>query len=218
MNRLSPRDFQVRELLLDRERADGLLLTCAADCFAPDALARELTPGAWLVHRTPGNIVPPFGAGHPVEEALLERAITEFGVGTVVVCGHHPCGVANHLLTPDAPADDFLLRDWLSHAEAARRCVAGLDGAGGERAAAAHNVLAQLTNLRTHPAVAAALAHGSLRLWGWLHVGELLCSGTLPTAFDRPVVLQPDQNCYLRRERRQQRPSPLSCNTPPYLA
>ena len=35
-----------------------------------------------------------------------------------------------------------------------------------------HNVVAQLKNLRTHPAVAERLEHGDLRLHGWVyHIG-----------------------------------------------
>jgi carbonic anhydrase len=43
-----------------------------------------------------------------------------------------------------------------------------------------HNVIAQLKNLRTHPAVAARLKEGDLTLHGWVyHIG----SGTV-TAYD----------------------------------
>jgi carbonic anhydrase len=221
MNRWRPDDFERREPAFGlagdalEGPAAGLLITCTAECFPPAALTAELAPGAWTVHRTPGNVVPPFGAGCPVEEKLLERAVTELQVGTLVVCGHHPCAIAAHLLEDGEPADDFVLRDWLSHAEAARRVVQGHDA----RAAAAHNVLVQLANLRTHPAVAAAVAQGRLQIWGWLHAGELLSPGPGQTAFDRPVALHPDQNRYLRRERVLQRrpPSPRRVS-PPYLA
>jgi len=228
MNRLRPTDFQPRPAALRPEhltagRGDApvsaLIITCTEDCFDPAILARELAPATWLVHRTPGNVVPPHGTGHHAEENLLEWAVGELQIDTLVVCGHHPCGVARHLLTPDAPADDFVLREWLSHAEAARRCVLGLSGADVLRSAAAHNVRAQLANLGTHPAVAAALAAGSLNLWGWLHAGELFCPGSSPTCFDRRVAVQPEQNRHLRRERlRPGRPLALPSIHPPYLA
>lgn len=195
----------------------GLLVTCSAECFAPDLLTHELAPAAWLVHRTPGNVVPPYGAGYDVEEELIERAVHDLGVGTLVVCGHHPCGITAHLRSEGEPADDFVLRDWLSHAAAVRRVLR--DAGGDACAAAAHNVLAQLANLRTHPAVAAALAGGRLQLWGWLYAGQLLYPSPGQTTFDRLVALHPEQNRYLRRQRvlESRPPSPCGAITP-YLA
>jgi len=226
MNRLKPDDFETRGPAVslgdgcDRPagRVAGLLFACSAECFAPECLALELNPGHWLVHRTPGNVVPPFGAGCPAEEELVERAVNDLRIDSVVVCGHHPCGVTSHLLPDAEPVDDFLLREWLSHAEAVRRIAQGLRGEGRARAAAEHNVLVQVANLRTHPAVAAAIAGGRLKLWAWLHAGELLCPGR-GAAFDRPVALDPEQNRHLRRERVLQcrRPSPTPVVTP-YLA
>lgn len=192
--------------------ATALLITCAAECFPAAALARELLPGAWTIQRTPANIIPPFGAGHQVEEDLIEQAIAEQGVDTVVVCGHHPCRFAAHLLDGAGPAEDFVLRDWLTHASGAQRAAAG----GSLRDLAAHNVLAQIANLRTHPAVAAALAQSRLHLWSWLHDGALLYAAPGQTTFDRPAALHADQNRHLRR-----RPQPRSAGPSlqhPYLA
>lgn len=193
--------------------ATALLITCIEECFPAAALARELLPNAWTIQRAPANIIPPFGAGHQVEEDIIEQAIAEQGVDTVVVCGHHPCRCAAYLLDGNGPADDFVLRDWLTHAAAAQRAAAG----GSLRDLAAHNVLAQIANLRTHPAVAAALAQGRLRLWPWLYDGELLYSAPGQTTFDRPAALHAEQNRHLRRRRPQLR-STLPSLQYPYLA
>jgi carbonic anhydrase len=62
---------------------------------------------------------------------------------------------------------------WLGHAEAARRVVREKYGELGPadllNVAIQENVLLQLENLRTHPAVAAALAGGELKLHGWVY-------------------------------------------------
>jgi carbonic anhydrase len=62
---------------------------------------------------------------------------------------------------------------WLSHTEATRRVVkenyADLDEGQLLNIAIQENVLVQLENLRTHPAVASRLSHGELNLHGWTY-------------------------------------------------
>ena len=62
---------------------------------------------------------------------------------------------------------------WLSHADATRRIIREnykhLDGAPLLTATIEENVLVQLENLRTLPAVAARLARGDLHLHGWVY-------------------------------------------------
>jgi carbonic anhydrase len=200
----------------------ALLLTCSGDCFAPAMLAPVLEPGAWRLHRTPANVVPPRGAGLAEEEAVIERAVAD-GVSAIVVCGHTPCAVLERLLDPSTASADFLLRDWLDAAEAARLAALADEPvcfARRSRALVEHNVRAQLAHLLTHPTVAAS----GVRLFGWVfdHAGgRLLCEGA-SGGFDRCVALDPDQNHWLRREyrlsRRQPPPAPSLGTHRRYLA
>ena len=68
------------------------------------------------------------------------------------------------------------MAQWLSHAEAARRIVTernpGASTAELLPALVEQNVLTQLANLRTHPAVASRLAQGQLELHGWTYTIE----------------------------------------------
>jgi carbonic anhydrase len=199
----------------------ALLLTCSADCFAPALLAPALEPGAWRAHRTPGNVVPPRGAGFAEVEAVIEQALAG-GAEAIAVCGHAPCAVLSRLLDP-LGVEEFLLRDWLDAAEAARLAALAEGSACLRRRArtlAEHNVRAQLAHLRTHPAVAA----GRVRLFGWLYdhaAGRLLREGA-SGGFDRCVALDPDQNRWLRRDyrlaRRQTPPLPSLGTHRRYLA
>jgi carbonic anhydrase len=78
------------------------------------------------------------------------------------------------LLDPDSAADMPAVRAWLTYAESTSRIVK-------ENYSHLHelehrlsvtveeNVLVQLEHLRTHPAVAAALARGDLKLHGWVY-------------------------------------------------
>jgi carbonic anhydrase len=63
--------------------------------------------------------------------------------------------------------------DWLRHAESTRRIIkqnySHLQGQALLTATVEENVLVQLENLRTHPAVAVALSGGNLTLHGWVY-------------------------------------------------
>ena len=82
---------------------------------------------------------------------------------------------------------------WLRNAEAARSVVEvmrpGLDGAAKVQALVEQNVRTQMQHLRTHPAVAARLAEGSLSLHGWVYEIEDGTVHTLDEGGGDPVPL-----------------------------
>jgi len=187
--------------------AAGLLITCSSECLSPDVLEKHLYPQRWLIHRTPGALVPPYGTGQHVEEALVNHAVNVLGVREVVVCGHVPCAITEHLL-PGKPAPrDVILRHWLTHAEAARAILAALPAAD-KRVASERCVLTQAQNLLTYPVISASMATGRLSLWTWLldEPCQALFHATSDSAhFSRPVALNPEQNTGLRPSVRPQR-------------
>lgn len=77
------------------------------------------------------------------------------------------------LLNPQAVSSLPLVRAWCGHAEATRRIVAHkyphLSGPELTVAAIKENVLVQVNHLSTHPSVAARLASGELRIYGWYY-------------------------------------------------
>jgi carbonic anhydrase len=117
-----------------------------------------------FVIRTAGNLVPAYGQGADGVAASVEYAVAVLGVRRIVVCGHSACGAMTaladgHDLTA-APA----VADWLRHADAAR--ASACNGDVGQLVRG--NVIAQLVNLATHPAVARGLADRTLTLHGWV--------------------------------------------------
>ena len=80
------------------------------------------------------------------------------------------------LLEPASLAELPLVQAWLAHAETTRRIIhenyRHLSSNERLTATVQENVLVQLENLRTHPAVAAALRRGALRLHGWVYKFE----------------------------------------------
>ena len=66
------------------------------------------------------------------------------------------------------------IRSWLTHAESTKRIIREnyghiTDPKARLTATVEENVLVQLENLRTHPAVAAALGRNELKLSGWVY-------------------------------------------------
>jgi carbonic anhydrase len=148
-----------------------LFFTCSDSRLDPN-LITQTKPGEMFVVRNAGNIVPPHGASTGGEEATIEFGVSVLGVKRIIVCGHSSCGAMSGLLDRDAVRALPAVFQWLSHAEATLQVVLekhkGVSGPELLRAATEENVLVQMTNLRTHPVVAARLATGRLTIEGWV--------------------------------------------------
>lgn len=142
----------------------------------------QSAPGQIFVCRNVGNIVPPSGRTVGGVSAVIEYAVAALDVTDIVICGHSRCGAMKALAAPDSLDGLPNVAAWLRHAEAARHVVAhayqdAVDEEAKVRALALENVAAQLGHLRTHPAVAARIASGRVRLHGWffdIGSGEVL--------------------------------------------
>jgi carbonic anhydrase len=88
----------------------------------------------------------------------------------VIICGHTDCGVIKGALHPDALSSFAAVWNWLRYANVQNR----QDHPSPELllATTEENVVTQLKNLRSHPAVANRLLENNLSLHGWLyHIG-----------------------------------------------
>lgn len=163
------------ESLADGQHPQALFITCSDSRINPN-LITSTQPGDLFIVRNAGNIVPPHGAGQSGEEASIEFAIAALGVQDIVLCGHSHCGALKGLLHPESLKEMPAVASWLGHAEATRRIMkekyAERTGAAQLTTAVEENVLVQLENLRTHPAVASALSRGKLKLHGWVYKFE----------------------------------------------
>lgn len=180
------------------QQPDTLLITCSDSRIAPDLLM-QTKPGDIFVLRNAGNIIPPYGAANGGEGGTVEFAVAALKVQHVVVMGHSHCGAMKGLLHPEDLASLPLVASWLKHAEATRRVVqenyGDLDGEHLLNATIKENVLMQLDNLRTYPAVAARMTKGALTLHGWVyHIesGQILAFDPEQSRFvpmsERPVA------------------------------
>ena len=154
------------------QQPETLLITCSDSRIVPDLLT-QTQPGELFVIRNAGNIVPPYGAANGGEGATIEFAVSALNVRHIVIMGHSHCGAMKGLLKPEDLVSLPLVASWLKHAEATRRVVLDnyqdLEGEDLLNATIKENVLMQLDNIRTYPAVAAGLAKGTLMLHAWVY-------------------------------------------------
>lgn len=161
------------ERLASGQSPEALLITCSDSRISP-SLITQSEPGDLFIVRNAGNLVPAHGEPVGGELATVEFAVVGLGIRDIIVCGHSHCGAMKALLNPDGLRETMpAMCSWLGHAEATRRIVKEkYPHLGPEEllnVAIQENVLLQLENLRTHPAVAARLACGDLKLHGWVY-------------------------------------------------
>ncbi len=149
---------------------DAMFIGCSDSRVVPEALLGA-RPGDLFVVRVIANVVPPHIAGQYAVGAAIEYAILHLKVKHLIVCGHTDCGGIKALDHPPAMTAEPSIAGWLKFARPAQKKVDGRGEAGGNRhqAIVEENVLLQLENLQTYPAVRDALARQQIELHGWVY-------------------------------------------------
>jgi len=161
-----PQHRELFEKLALGQRPEALFITCADSRIDP-CLLTQTQPGELFICRVIGNIVPPYPDAVGGVSATIEYAVGALRVPDVIVCGHTDCGVMRGALNPEVLTAFPNVRAWLRYANVEQRDTnptAELLLALTER-----NVVAQMQNLRSHPAVADRLQRGDLSLHGWVY-------------------------------------------------
>ncbi|WP_420589330.1 carbonic anhydrase [Bacterioplanoides sp.] len=163
-----------------------LFITCSDSRIDPN-LVTSADPGDLFICRNAGNIIPPHSNETGGMTASVEYAVAVLGVEDIVICGHTDCGAIKGALNVEQLKGLPHVKEWLSHCRSAMEIVRERNGIDTEACighehlgeAIEENVLQQLQHLRTHPAVAAKLATGKVRLHGWVYdieKGDMRCS------------------------------------------
>ncbi len=176
---------QKRELFTQLGAAQtpfALFIACSDSRVAPEILTQR-EPGDIFVVRNAGNIIPSYGPASGGVSASIEYAVAALGIENVVVCGHSDCGAMKAILREDKLDKMPAVQSWIKHSAAAKEIVEATLPTSSDEEARLHalvheNVLCQLRNLQTHPTVAARLATGRLKLFGWVYNIE---NGTVDT-------------------------------------
>jgi len=171
-NKVYPEKKSLFEELSTGQSPEALFITCA-DSRIETAMITQTEPGELFVCRNAGNIVPPHSNHTDGMDASIEYAASVLKVPHIVVCGHSGCGAMAGAMNPEGLGGLPYVKDWLSFSQAAVDIVNAIhsDKSDAEKmdALIEQNVLLQLAHLRTHPAVAIALAEGRTELHGWVY-------------------------------------------------
>ena len=168
-----PEHKKLMASLAKGQSPNALFITCSDSRVQPE-LSTQAELGELFVIRNAGNIVPPFGATNGGEGATIEYALKSLNVDHIIVCGHSSCGAMKGLLQiGNLEAKMPLVYNWLIHTEATRQLVednyGDLEKADKLDMLVGENVLTQIENLRTYPAVRSMLHRGDLSLHGWIY-------------------------------------------------
>jgi carbonic anhydrase len=183
--KIYPKHRELFHKLALQQRPIALFITCADSRIDP-CLLTQTKPGELFLCRVIGNIVPRYPESIGGVSATIEYAVGVLGVPDVIVCGHTDCGVMKGVLNPDALKPLANVSAWLDHAQPAREALvkpeSDLNDPDFLLALTERNVIEQLKNLQTHPAVAARLEQGNLKLYGWVYH---IAKGTVTTYSSR---------------------------------
>jgi len=192
-----PKHRELFQKLALQQRPSALFITCADSRIDP-CLLTQTKPGELFICRVIGNIVPRYPESIGGVSATIEYAVGVLGVPDVIVCGHTDCGVMKGVLNPEALKPLANVTAWLGHAQPAREALAKSERSLNDPefllALTERNVVEQLKNLQTHPAVAARLEQGELKLHGWVyHIGKGIVTAynSRPDRFSRVRTIKP---------------------------
>ncbi|SFP49230.1 carbonic anhydrase [Pseudomonas sp. NFPP07] len=166
-----PKRSELFKQLATTQNPGTLFVTCSDSRVVPELLTQQ-EPGDLFVIRNAGNIVPSYGPEPGGVSATVEYAVAVLGVSDIVICGHSDCGAMTAISTCKCLDHLPAVANWLRHAESAKVVNAARSHASDAArldALVRENVIAQLANLKTHPAVALALEQGRLNLHGWVY-------------------------------------------------
>ena len=170
-NEQQPAKQALFDQLAGAQSPDVLLVTCADSRIDP-GLITQTDPGDLFICRNAGNIVPPLPDYSGDIAASVEFGVAALGVKHIIVMGHTDCGAMKGAMNREAVASLPKVYEWLGYAEEAAGAAAS-NPDDPLLAVTEANVLLQLQNLKTHPAVSAGLEAGTLDLHGWVyHIGS----------------------------------------------
>ncbi len=140
-------------------------ISCSDSRLVPE-LVTQREPGDLFVIRNAGNIVPSYGPEPGGVSASVEYAVAALRVSDIVICGHSNCGAMTAIASCQCMDHMPAVSHWLRYADSARVVNEARPHPDLPSKAAAmvrENVIAQLSNLQTHPSVRPGARRGADR-------------------------------------------------------
>lgn len=163
------------EKLATGQQPQALFICCSDSRVVPEVVM-QCEPGTLFPSRSVGNLVPPPTETASGVAATIEYAIRVLRIPDVIVCGHSDCGAMKGIL--ESEQIEFLpaVRSYLQHAGPSSKWLTRLLKEAHSlsfeqklRLLTEANVIAQLQNLRNHPAIDDALKSRTVRIHGWVY-------------------------------------------------
>lgn len=157
------------------QRPQALFITCSDSRVMPEMIM-QCEPGDLFPCRNAGNLVPPATETTSGVAATIEYAVRVLKVPSIIICGHSDCGAMKGLLENEHLTELLMVRSWLEHAGPSSRWLRALmeDSTSWTmerklQILTESNVIAQMQNLASHPAVAEGLKVGDVAIHGWMY-------------------------------------------------
>ena len=148
------------------ERLPGSLLITCCDLRLHPCLTARSSIDHELVVRKVGKAITAHDVARSSEAAMIEYAVGILKVSNVIIYGHTDCAVAQTHAHSNMQGN--AVGSWLYNANfpGQSACVTA---SAESRQATERNVLMQMANLRTHPAVKVAEERSHLAVHGWVY-------------------------------------------------
>lgn len=174
-SKVFPQQSGLFEKLAKGQQPQALFICCSDSRVVPE-IVMQCDPGTLFPCRSVGNLIPPPTETASGVAATIEYAIRVLRIPDVVVCGHSDCGAMKGILESDQIESLPAVRSYLQHAGPSSRWLTRLLTESSSYSFEQRlmllteaNVIAQLHNLRNHPAVHDALNDNTVRIHGWVY-------------------------------------------------
>ncbi|MGE3974199.1 MAG: carbonic anhydrase [Bdellovibrionales bacterium] len=154
---------------------DTLFIACSDSRVVPNTFA-STNPGDLFVIRNVGNLIPACGnrglsVGEDSEAAAIEYSALALDISDIIVCGHSECAAMRALVANRSTIDMPNVKSWLKHGDTAvERWKSGLTldaSLSDHNQLSQLNVLLQMENIMSYPAIKKRMNEGKLTIHGW---------------------------------------------------
>jgi carbonic anhydrase len=166
-----------KELIEKGQHPKALFITCSDSRIHPDEITGADIGDLFIV-RNIGNMVPPFKPDNEFHgvAAAVEYAVSVLKVPDIIVCGHSHCGACEALYSDLPDSEEIIhVKKWLEIDKDVKEIALSTISEKGRKLfelTERLNIIKQLENLLTYPAVRRRVEEGSLRLHGWYYIIE----------------------------------------------